>query len=142
MVSGNVLEPREGFAEPKRSSDRKFGLVMAGACLLFGLFPLLRGGQLRVWLAIPGVLFLAAALLSPAVLDPLNRGWAKLGLLLSKVTNPLLMALLFFGGVWPMAALMRLFRARPLGLDFDRRADTYWTERTPCDPRTAMRKQF
>jgi hypothetical protein len=141
-VGGSVLEPREGFAEPKRSSDRKFGLVMAGACLLFGMFPLLRGGHIRVWLAILGVLFLAASLLYPAVLDPLNRGWAKLGLLLSKVTNPLLMALLFFGGVWPMAALMRLFGVRPLGLDFDRRAETYWIARPPREASIAMRKQF
>jgi hypothetical protein len=141
-VIGSALEPQGAFSESKRSSDRKFGLVMSVACLLFGFLPLLRGGNVRVWLVIPGVLFLAAAALYPSVLEPLNRYWARLGLLLSKVTNPLLMALLFFGGVWPMGAVMRLCGARPLGLTFDRKAATYWIARTQRDPRTAMRKQF
>jgi hypothetical protein len=136
------LEPQGEFSEPKGSSDRKFGLVMSGACLLFGLFPLWRGGSIRLWLVIPGILFLAAGVLRPSVLAPLNRGWTLLGLLLSKVTNPLLMAVLFFGGVWPIGALMRLFGARPLGLRFDRNASTYWITRQPRDQRTAMHKQF
>src|ERR1700737_4991672 len=92
-VSGSVLEPQGEFSELKRSSDRKFGLVMSGACLFFGLWPLWRGGTVRLWLVIPGLLFLVAALLYPAVLEPLNRWWTRFGLLLSKVTNPLIMAL-------------------------------------------------
>jgi hypothetical protein len=141
-MSGSVIEPPEEFSELKGSSDRKFGLVMAAACLLFALLPLWRGGNVRIWLALPGVLLLMAAIIYPRVLATPNRYWTRLGLLLSKVTNPLLMALLFFGGVWPMAMLMRLFGARPMGLSFDRNAATYWTLRTPRDPTTTMRKQF
>jgi hypothetical protein len=141
-VSGSVLDPKGEFSEPKGSSDRKFGLVMAAACLAFELLPLLRHGNVRFWLAIPGILFLAAAVLRPRVLARPNRYWARFGLLLSKVTNPLLMALLFFGGVWPMAVLMRLFGARPMGLSFDRKAATYWVSRAPRDANATMRKQF
>jgi hypothetical protein len=141
-VSGSVLEPNSAFSEPKMGSDRKFGLTMFAACLLFGSLPLLRGGSIRLWLVVPGLVFLAAALLQPRMLAPLHRAWLRLGHLLSRITNPIVMAGLFFCGVWPVGAIMRLCGARPLGLKFESGSASYWHIRTPRDQRSAMRKQF
>ena len=58
-------------------------------------------------------LFLAAALLRPAMLNPLNRLWLKFGLLLHRIVNPIIMALLFFGTVLPTGLVMRALGQGP-----------------------------
>jgi len=65
----------------------------------------------------------------PAILVPLNRLWFRLGRLLHRVVNPLVMGLLFFVVITPYGLLMRLFGKRPLALEFDRGAASYWLAR-------------
>ncbi len=72
-------------------SDRAFGLVMAAA---FAILTALNGwhdGRIWPWTGGVAALFLAAALLRPALLRPLNRLWLKFGLLLHKIVNPIVM---------------------------------------------------
>jgi large-conductance mechanosensitive channel len=87
--------------------------------------------------------FLAAASLAPRALKPLNRLWFLFGAFLHKIVSPLVMALLFFVTVTPIAILMRLAGKDPLRLKFDRAAKSYWIERTPPGPAPeTMRNQF
>jgi len=67
----------------------------------------------------------------------------RFGLLLHRIVNPLVMALLFFLVVTPIALLMRLFGKRPLQLDSEADAESYWIPRDPPgpDPET-MKQQF
>ena len=88
-------------------SDRTFGLVMAGALALVALLNGWHHGRMWPWEAALAALFLLAALLKPALLQPLNRLWMKLGLLLHKIVNPIVMGLLFYGTIWPTGAVMR-----------------------------------
>lgn len=124
-------------------SDRSFGLVMAAA---FAILTLLNGWHFgRVWPWTGGVaaLFLAAALLRPAVLNPLNRLWLKFGLLLYKVMNPLVLGLLFFVTIMPIGLVMRAFGKDFLRLRLDSNAKSYWIDRTPPGPPPqSMRNQF
>ena len=64
-------------------------------------------GRLWPWTGGLAALFLAAGLLRPSVLNPLNRAWLKFGLLLHRVVNPVVMALLFYGTVLPTGLVMR-----------------------------------
>lgn len=129
--------------EVRGSSDRSFGLVFATVFLAVGLWPLGRGGTLRVWaLAVAGVFF-AAALAGPSLLAPLNRLWTRFGLLLSKVTTPIVMGVLFYLVVTPTGLLMRLFGKDPLRLSRDRVAGSYWIHREPPGPSPeTMTNQF
>ena len=52
------------------------------------------------------------------------------------------MGLLFFGVVTPIGLLMRLFGQRPLALDLDRNAATYWIAREASGAPGPMRKQY
>src|SRR4029453_9109833 len=61
-------------------SDRSFGFVMAGAFALVSLLNAWHVGRVWPWTGGLAVLFLAAALLRPAILHPLNRVWLKFGL--------------------------------------------------------------
>lgn len=117
---------------------------MIGVVLgVIGLLPLLGSGGPRWWLVGIGGAVAAAGLVAPALLAPFNRLWTRFGLLLNRVTNPIVMALMFFVVLTPSGLLMRLFGKDPLRRRFDADAATYWIEREPPGPTgESMRNQF
>lgn len=125
------------------SSNRSFGLVMAAACLFFGLSKFVRGaGPIRWHLVGPGIGFLLLALAAPALLGPLNKLWTKLGLLLGKITTPIVLFIFFTFILTPMAFFMRLLGKDPLKLRKST-AKSYWIERSPPGPAPkSLRQQF
>ncbi|MFZ0852399.1 MAG: SxtJ family membrane protein [Hyphomicrobiaceae bacterium] len=124
-------------------SERSFGLVFTAVLTSVAAWPLLHGQAPR-WPAFAlACAFLALALLRPLLLKPLNRAWFKFGLLLSRITTPLVMGLVFCSVVVPTGLLMRLSRKDLLGLRFDRDASSYWLKRdTTGPPPDSMRNQF
>jgi len=127
----------EDFSDRQKiqgSTDRSFGIVFTVFFTFVGLWPLRGGGPVRWWAVAIAAPFLITALACPAVLRPLNAAWMKLSLLLAKVVNPIVMGLLFFVAVTPIALLMRLFGKDPLRLSFDARAASYWIQRQPPGP--------
>lgn len=124
----------------RMGSERSFGLVFAGVFALVAGLPLLHGHPLRLWALPFAALFLAAALLRPGALAPLNRLWFAFGLALGKVMTPVMMGLLFVVAVIPTALLMKLLRKDPLQRRLDPDAATYWEPRTQQPG--PMREQF
>jgi len=123
-------------------SDRTFGLVMAGALALVAVLNGWHHGRMWPWESALAALFLLAALLRPALLHPLNRLWMKLGLLLHKIVNPIVMGLLFYGTIWPTGAIMRMRGRDLLRLKREPASDTYWIARPPGPLPETMRDQF
>jgi hypothetical protein len=124
-------------------SDRSFGLVMAAAFAAVTALNAWHAGRLWPWTGGLAALFLAAALLRPAMLHPLNRVWMRLGLVLHKVVNPIIMGLLFFGTVWPTGLVMRMMGRDLLRLKRDPEAASYWIVRSPPGPLPeTMKDQF
>ena len=124
-------------------SDRNFGFTMAAVLALIGGFGLYKGSShAPVWLVVAAG-FAAVTLWRPQSLGPANRAWLKLGLLMYRVVNPVIMALLFFGAMLPIGLLMRLFGKDFLRLGHDRALLTYWLPRAdPRPPSESMRQQF
>ena len=124
-------------------SDRSFGIVMTVAFAVMSLLNWWHDGHSWRWTGGIAVLFLAATLLYPAALKPLNRLWLKFGLLLHKVVNPIVMALVFFGTVLPTGLIMRALGKNPLQLKTQPDANSYWIERRPPGPAPeSMKDQF
>src|SRR4051794_3050163 len=124
-------------------SDRSFGFVMAGALALVTALNLWHDGRLWPWTGGVGVLFLAAALLRPTILNPLNRVWLKFGLLLHGVVNPIVMGLVFYGTVLPTGLVMRALGKDLLRLKRQPEAASYWIVRQPPGPAPeTMKDQF
>jgi hypothetical protein len=124
-------------------SNRSFGFTMAAADLLIAAWPLIHGNSPRHWLMILALGLAGAAQFRPNLLAPLNKGWFKLGLILHRVTNPVIMAALFYGVLTPIAAVFRLMRRDPLGLRYDRSIASYWVTHPAAEGRPSdMRKQF
>jgi hypothetical protein len=123
-------------------SDRTFGLVMAAALAVVSLVNGWHLGRSWPWTLIAALLFGVAAWLRPSLLRPLNRAWMKLGLLLHKVVNPVVMGLLFYGTILPTGLVMRLRGKDLLRLKREPDAETYWIARAPGPRPETMRDQF
>jgi len=124
-------------------SDRSFGFVFAGFFTLMSGLSWWRGHTSWHWALPLAALFLAVALTKPGLLNPLNRLWLKLGLLLYKVVNPIVLGLLFFVTITPIGLVMRAFGKDFLRLRLDREAPSYWISREPPGPPPeSMKNQF
>ena len=80
------------------------------------------------------VALLVLGLVAPGSLRGLNRAWIRLGLILSKVVNPLVLALIYITTVVPIGLLMRATGHDPLRLKLDPNAASYWILRDPPGP--------
>ncbi len=139
----NTHERLSAAQDIKISSDRSFGIVMAVVFAVIGAWPLLSGGSLREWALIAAALFCGLALARPALLAPLNRLWFRFGLLLNKITSPLIMGLLFYGVMTPYAYILRWLGKDLLRLRLDPSAESYWIERKPPGPAPeSIKRQF
>lgn len=123
--------------EVKGSSDRGFGLTVGGILLLIACVRTwLRDGYGIVELVLGGVglcLVVLALVWAPS-LAGLNRAWTKLGLLMFKVVNPVVLALMYLVTIVPIGLIMRASGRDPLRLKLDPSASTYWVKREPPGP--------
>ena len=123
----------------KISSNRSFGIVFAIVFLLISFWPILNEGQIRLWSIIISIIFLILGLLNSKLLKPLNILWFKFGIFLGKIISPLIMGIIFFFVVTPIAVLMRLLKKDLLNLKFTNKT-SYWIEKN--DPKSKMKNQF
>jgi len=102
---------------------------MAGAFLAVGVLGFL-GGSTRwyLWLLI-ALGFAVVAWLWPTLLSKLNHAWTRLSMVMHKIVTPLVLGLVFFLIVTPIALVMRLSGQRPIALEFRSNATSYWTKR-------------
>lgn len=134
------------------SSDRGFGLTVGGILLAIALVRVALGwwssGAIELsWvdyaLGGVGLPLILLGLTAPALLAPLNKGWTKLGLLLFKIVNPIVLGLIFLVTIIPIGLLLRLTGKDLLRLKFDATAKSYWIPRDPPGPTPdSMPQQF
>ena len=126
------LTPAEG---------RKFGLLVGGAFLVIGILLWRRAHPTGATVAgAVGAFLVLGGLAVPARLEPIYRAWMKLALMISKVTTPIFMSVLFYLVLPPAGLLARLVGHRPL---VNRRtAPTYWRSRAEGERQGAMDHQF
>ena len=129
--------------EIKLSSDRSFGIVFLLVFLAMGIWMVL-GSHPEGWLFLAGsVILFVVTLARPSILSPLNRAWFKFGLLLGQVVNPLILGVVFFLVVTPMAVIRRLLGKDSLHLKSNPDLKSYWIDRCPAGPKFgSMIKQF
>jgi hypothetical protein len=88
------------------------------------LLPLILGHDFPLWPWITAVVFAAWSLIAPARLRTIHRGWFVLGLLLSRIMSPVIMALVYYLVVTPMGLVRRLL-GHGLPMERDVRAESY-----------------
>jgi len=126
----------------RRGSDRNFGLVFAVLFLLLGVSPLRHGGQVHPLLLLLSGILGSLALARPSLLRIPNLLWAWLGVVLGRVVNPIIAALLFYLVFTPFAVILRWMGRDYLGISIDREATTYWVRRSVSERSSGMNRQF
>lgn len=127
------------MSEIKIGSNRSFGIVFCIVFLIIALYPLTNIGEIRIWALIISICFLILGLINSTLLTPLNKLWFKFGIFLGKIISPLVMGIIFFLVVTPIAILMRLLGKDLLNLKFSNN-NTYWIEKN--EPKSKMKNQF
>lgn len=124
-------------------SARAFGYVMAVVLLLFAGAAFAHANPWAKWLTLAGIVLALLGEFAPFVLAPLNRLWMSLGHLLGRIVSPIVMGLIYFGVVTPIAIIARWRGVDPMRRRFDPGASTYWIQRKPPGPDpTTMERQW
>jgi hypothetical protein len=134
-VAGSIparLSPAEG---------RKFGLTVGLAFLALGALLTWRGKPVGAAVAGGlGALLVLGGVLIPSRLGPVQRGWMRLAEVISSVTTPVFMAIVYFGVMTPIGWIARRAGHRPLV----RQAigESFWVSRRPDERQSTLSRQF
>lgn len=123
----------------KINSNRSFGIVFFVIFLLVAIYPLLNSESIRLWSLIISIIFLLLGLINSRILTPFNHLWFKFGIILGKLVSPLIMYLIFFLVVTPIALFMKLLGKDILNLKKNKNK-TYWINKK--NTRSEMKNQF
>jgi len=123
----------------KIGSNKSFGIVFFIVFLLISLYPLTNHENIRIWSLIISLIFLILGLLNSKILNPFNKLWFKFGMILGRIISPIIMSIIFFLVVTPIALIMKLLKKDLLNLKFNK-TNTYWIEKS--GPKSKMKNQF
>lgn len=107
---------------------RRFGFSVGAAFLILGGVLFWRGHETASLVAgASGLALFLGGLAVPDRLEPVERAWMGFAHAISKVTNPILMGVIYFLVLMPAGLLARAFGHRPLEHEDD--DGTYWVTR-------------
>lgn len=122
-----MTEPRRSSA---RAGDRAFGLTVGAVLLAYAAYVFATRGRVPVPALVLAVALGSLALLYPRALHLANCAWSRLGDVLGRVMNPIVLGVVFLAVVTPIALIMRVARRDPLRRRIERTAGSYWITRT------------
>jgi hypothetical protein len=127
-VEQNVTSSSIETAVPPRKQLVTFGVTMAAALAVLTAFRIWRRGfdEIAIGALIVAALFALTALLTPATLAPVYRLWMRLAEVLGWINTRILLIIIFYLVVTPVALVMRLFGHKPL--EARGRDGSHWTE--------------
>lgn len=119
----------------------EFAWVMAAMATAVALWPLLGGAPPDWPWLLAALLPLALAWHLPRQLTPLAQGWLRLGHLLGQINTWLLLGVVFFVLITPLALLMRLSGRDALRLK-RKSQPSYWLRQERRWPPESFKDQF
>ena len=125
--------------KPKIGSNKSFGLVFFIVFFIVSLWPLLNSNEIRIWALILSIIFLTLGLINSQILTPLNKLWFKFGILLGNIISPIVMGIIYFVVVTPIAFLLKVFQKDVLSLKKTKQA-SYWKNKEKYS--SSMKNQF
>ena len=125
--------------KPKIGSNRSFGIVFFVVFLIISLWPLLSGNEIRIWSLIVSIIFLTLGLINSKILTPLNKLWFKFGIFLGNIISPIVMGIIYFVVVTPIALLLKVINKDVLSLKKTKKI-SYWKNKDKYN--SSMKNQF
>jgi Saxitoxin biosynthesis operon protein SxtJ len=112
--------------KPEARELRRFGLLLGTLVVVgFAGIPFLRRHVVLGWPWLVAALLWTPALVAPAALRYLHRGWTHLGEILGWLNTRVILSLLYVIAVVPIGLVMRLAGRDPMERKFDPAAGSY-----------------
>jgi hypothetical protein len=123
------------------ADGRRFGLAVGAALLAVAVISAMRNRSFAFVGTLGGVgaLLFLAGLVIPGRLGLFYRGWMGIAALLSRVTTPVVIAVMYYLVITPLGLLRRTFGGNPLVARAS--ANGFWVVREHSGSRD-MRRQF
>lgn len=125
---------------PTRAEVRTFAWTVGAAFVALALLLAWRGRVAPATIAgTLGLVLAVAGLAIPDRLGPVHRAWMGLATAMSRVTTPVLMAVIWLAVLTPLALVRRAMGKNALSRP---RAESYWRRRDPAARRSDLHRQF
>ncbi len=110
-------------------SNKKFGLLFFGVFFALALYAHYKNEATAIigLLLLVSSFFLISSFFYQALLTPLNKAWFMLGLALGKIVSPIVLGIIFFGLITPIALIASLMGRDELKLKRPKKS-SYWSE--------------
>jgi hypothetical protein len=123
-----------------RRELRKFGLTVGIAFGALSAIFLWRGHETpAAVLGSIGAILVLGGVIAPGALRPLERVWMGLAHILSKVTTPIFLGIVYFVVFTPVGLIRRTIGRHPL--EHDAKDESFWHDRGDS-PRGDLERQF
>ena len=122
---------------------RNFAFTTASAIVaLFALaFPWLFDLAWPVWPWILSVTLVVWGVLAPQSLEPVYKTWMRFGIFMSSITTPIILGILFFLVLTPIALIMKIFSREIRQFRIDKNQESYRVLSTDRD-KNDLKKPF
>lgn len=124
-------------------SNKVFGYFFSGLFLVISGYTYYKSlVSVAILMLVVSFILFSISLICPRVLERLNRLWCGLGLVLGKVTNPIVLGIIYFALITPNAFVTRLFGRDELLLK-KKNKKSYWLARQKTDEKfNSFERQF
>ena len=116
-----MSDHRHKIPDLDRDGLRQFSFVTSGIIAgLFGIvLPWLFNLNWPRWPWILAGVLVAVGLVAPLALKPVYKSWMRFGLLLSRITTPIIMGLVFYLIITPIGLIRRMFATDSIARKFN-----------------------
>ena len=126
----------------KQKNITYFGFLLSSCFLILGIFFFKSNYLVYIYFTL-SIYFLLTTLFFKTHLNPLLYLWMKFGYLIGKITNPIILGVIFFLLLTPLSVLGKLFKRDELRIYNKNKKDTFWISRKKkiIDPKS-LYKQY
>ena len=124
-------------------SDRKFGLFFSAVFLVLAAYLYwYHHSDHYIWTGGLAVVFFAVAMIAPKCLRLLNKAWAMIGRGLGMIVSPVVLGVIFYLLISPIAIVLRLSGRDELGLKAQRQHSHWKIRENRKIPPESFKQQF
>ena len=123
---------KEEFRNIKETKKdlRKFGLTVGGVLILIAVLLFYFNKSSAPYFGVIGAILFITGIIIPQVLKPLNKIWMGLAIVLGFFMSRLILAILFYLILTPIAFIAKLVGKKFMFLKYDKSVKSYWEKRT------------
>lgn len=122
------------------AAGRKFGLTVGLAFLVLAVIARWRGHPTTlIVLGSLGIILVVAGLIVPTLLGPIERAWMGMAKVISQVTSPIFLGVVYFLVLTPIGVVRRVFAGS--ALVHRPGATGFWLDRS-ASGRSSLDRQF